>query len=175
PAYRIYYELKARSPKPDWVVINLDGAYWHNYLAPLNKPRALLSTHPPATGPARDDWETYIRNDLNLAFIQVSPQAAASFRTFLRTRFANIDELNKLQSTHYRSFDEVPIFPRTQVDFSEFIKSREFCPIEYLSVYGARQAFQQFLIQRHGAGAKFDQPLPIEQLDYADFLDQKSP
>jgi multiple sugar transport system permease protein len=190
-SYRIYDYVKAIAPRADWVVINLDGDFRTNYLWPLwatieeynrahgtqfgSYDEVLLATRAPPGGQARADWEEYVRNQLGLAFVRVDASTSEPFLQFLRTRFANIAELNRLWGSNYTRFEQVPLpqgIPsntRAQIDFAEFVKDAKLCPLNALSVYGPRQAFEAYTAKTTPSA------LPIEAVDYLDFLAQRGP
>src|SRR5205814_406625 len=62
-----------------------------------------------------------------------------------------------------------PANERARVDYSGFVKDAKACPIEALSVYGPRQGFEEFL-RAKGFGGATAVALPIEAVDYSDFL-----
>ncbi len=196
--YQILEQVKRKAPLADRVVINSDGIFWQQFLRPqwatvqaynaahgtdyARYDQVLLPAMPPATGQAREDWSTFVRNDLGLAFIRVAATATDAYRTHLRRRYdQDIQQLNQAWSSHCASFDSielpkvVPVALATQVDYSAFIKDQQACPLEALSVYGPRQGFEAFLAQRRGVPVETvtPAPLPIYQVDYADFQKRK--
>ncbi|MAE64982.1 MAG: hypothetical protein CMJ18_11995 [Phycisphaeraceae bacterium] len=195
--YNLYYDLKGRAPVADRVVIDVDGLYWANFVrllwadvAQYNAEHGtdhadlrdvLLATRPPPDGRSRDDWEQFVRDDLNLAFIRVDRSATARFREFVRGRFdGSIDELNHHWGTDHSGFgeillpDELSSRGRMRTDLVEFIRSRPACPLEMLSTHGPRQALERFVADRRGVPV--DQigalSMPVEALDYRDFQRQ---
>jgi len=197
--FELFYKLKAQSPRQDWIPVNIDGDFLRNYLMPEwgtvdaynaahgtdfeDYQQVVLSTRPPKSGPARADWSDYVRNFLNLAYVRVDSSLEGSFQQFLRRRYSdNIATLNLLWKTSYSNFSQVPLpqgLPRNdkaEADLSAFIKDEQACPLHGLSVYGPRQAFEQFVAERRGVPVEQVAPLPmpVEQVDYLDFQEMKS-
>jgi multiple sugar transport system permease protein len=174
-AFRLYDQVKAQVPLADRVVVNLDGQCWRF----TGYRRALLDTTPPPPGPARADWEDYVRNFLNLAYIRVAPSAAGAFHQFLVARYRDVADLNRAWQSQYTNVSDVPLpqgspaNERARVDYGEFIKDRRACPTDALSVYGPRQAFDEFVARRMGGGAVAAAAMPIELVDYHDFLQMR--
>jgi ABC-type glycerol-3-phosphate transport system permease component len=199
PRYTAFYEFKAKAPHADWMPVNLDGDFFDTLLhsqwgdiAQYNTAhgttftdyrQVLLSPIPPTEPRARADWETYVREQLNLSFIQVDSSALPAFQAFIaRTYDSRIADLNHAWGTNLVDFNAIPFLgqgtaPRAMQDLSAFIKDRSACPLDALSVYGPRQAFEEFVATRRGTTVQAiaPLPLPIEAVDYADFQEQKSP
>jgi ABC-type glycerol-3-phosphate transport system permease component len=95
----------------------------------------------------------------------------------LTKRYFNaIDPLRERWGVEVVSFDtaELPASPADatrgqQTDLSYFVRDPA-CRIEWLSIYGPRQAFETWAGER-GIDAK-GKPLPIAQIDYLDFASQ---
>ena len=167
PDYALFYRFKSEMPKQDWIFANLDGRFW-TYLRTkwfsieqYNKAhgtdygaynQVLLSANPPSNGQGRLDWDHFVREQLNVAFLRFRPRGIARLREFLRRRHAGrIDRLNHAWGTSHGGFGEITLpprfFERTQVrtDVIAFVKDRTACPLDGLSVYGPRQAFEEFV------------------------------
>lgn len=197
--YEIFYRFKADAPKADWIPVDLDGDFQVTYLRAewgtieaYNKAhgsdhstyaQVVLSARAPKDAQSRKDWEEHVRLALNLFFIRIDASATEAFQNFLRKRYTeNLPELNKYWSTSFQDFAKItipaglPKATRTQTDLSAFIKDREACPAEALSVYGPRQAFEQYVADKRGVPVERVTPLllPTEGVDYADFKKIKS-
>ncbi len=117
---------QARAPAEDLVVVSLDGRFTTDFLQlkygkkieDYNKAHGshfpdwsavrLTATAPPG-GMARTDWLEFVRNELNLQFIRVSPAAHAAYAVFLEKRFeGRIALLNHAYGGGWRSFAAVP-------------------------------------------------------------------
>lgn len=200
--YRMLRGLKRDTPRADRVLVNLDGAFWSSYLrsrwASIEEynlahgtdyeqyNQVLLSTDPPPEGVARDDWQNFVRNDLNVRFIRIHKSYEPAFQTFLEQRYdGEIDELNRQWEADYSGFDRVPLVDvvsgtsSVYFAYAEFLSaktrdnSRYVCPVEALSVFGPRQGFEKYLAEAQGVsgGMIVSEAMPIEALDYFDFID----
>ena len=56
------------------------------------------------------DWKQFVRSVIGVQYVRVEPSALNIYREFLRAKHLKIEVLNKNYGTHYRSFDEVPLF-----------------------------------------------------------------
>ncbi|MFB3892635.1 MAG: hypothetical protein ACE15C_11500 [Phycisphaerae bacterium] len=135
---------------------------------------------------AREDWQEFVREQIQVTYLRMDADLAGSFRAFLNSPacYEKIEDLNKNYSSSFKSFDEVP-FPATmpatrieQVDWDKFLRDRKACPAEKIAVYGPRQAFQDYLVGlgRAYRGEVLDGPvrIPIEAADYRDMTANKS-
>lgn len=175
PVYELYDAVKSTVPPADRIVIDLDGEYWRF----TSYRREFLDGTAPPPGPERVDWEDYVRNFLNLTYIRVTSATASGYHAFLARRYDGIADLNRSWQTQYVRIGDIPLpqgLPaneRARVDYAEFIKDAKACPAEALSIYGPRQAFEAFLSDRHLIEPGTRVALPIEAVDYADFLQQR--
>lgn len=198
PDYLLLAQMKHDAAIRDRVVIDLDGIFWAEFLRPqwatiksyneahgtkyTDYRKVMLTRTPPSSGRERTDWEQFVRNDLNLAFIVVSPGLTGKFREYLKSRYeGNIVQLNRRWQSHFGSFDDVLIPPGTspsiptQSDLAAFVKDPQSCPLDSLSIYGPRQAFEQFVAERRGVNINHvaPLPLPVQMADYLDFQQVK--
>ena len=196
--YALFYRFKSESPKQDWAFANLDGRFWiylqtkwfsikeYNKAHDTNHDtysQVLLSATPPAGEQARRDWSHFVREQLNVAFLRLNQQGIAKLRDALRLRYAGrIDRLNRAWGTSHPGFDKITLPERffetkqIRMDVVSFIKDPKACPLDALSVYGPRQAFEEFAAMRWGVSVEQVRPvpLPLEITDYADFLEHRS-
>ena len=156
--FTLYYQVTSESPPADRIVVDLDAVFVHEMLrikwpdiASYNAAhgttfgdydQVMLDPNAPVDGQQRVDWEMYVRDELNLAYIRIAPDALARFRSFLRGHYKSIDELDSAWQENFSGFDEVAFpdvmksQPREVNDLSNFVKDREACPLESLSVVG---------------------------------------
>ncbi|MCC6679917.1 MAG: ABC transporter permease subunit [Phycisphaeraceae bacterium] len=192
--YQLFNELKQQSLPADRIWANPSGFFWHEYLRLKwsriedynhahgtnydSYQQVLLSTHPPEGGQERADWEDFVRYDLNTPFIRLNPEVEPKYQEFLEKRYeGDLDQLNRFWQKQYQQFSDIPLpqgvpLPsRAHLDYSEFLKNSEACPVEAMSIYGPRQAFEQFIAQKKGLapGLVPPTPLPIAARDYLDF------
>ncbi len=197
--YQALEHLKRESEPSDRILLNLDGIYWKEFLAPQwsgiqqyntahgtdyeRYDQVLLPATPPADGQTRHDWEQFVRFDLNTAFIRVDPAFGGAFSDHLANQYdGDITQLNANWGTHFDDFREIPLpagppaSVAQQVDFSAFLKNPDVCPLEALSIDGPRQAFEAFVAARRGVPVEqvAPLPLPVEAVDYADFQTSKT-
>ena len=196
PNYEVLDDAKRAAPPADRIVVNLDGAFWHTYLRPRwptiddyntahgtahpGYRQVLLAPRPPRAGPDRDDWEQFIRFDLNLTFVHVAEPLTPAYQAFLADQYdGRIDQLNSLWGTIHAAFDEialprgVPGSGRANLDYARFVRDPQRCPLDALSVYGPRQAYEAFLADR--GEPVVSAALPLADLDLIDFERSRGP
>ena len=195
--YLLLDEVKQTMPVADRFVVNLDGVFWNSYLMPRwgtiqkynevhgtdhgNYQQVLLSRTPPESGQARDDWEDFVRNELNLAYVRIDPSFEPAFRAVLEDQYeGDIGQLNRHWHSSFATFDRIPLMkrirgtPRVYLDYARFVTDEKLCPLEALSIYGIRQGFEQFLAETEGVALSRVElaPLPIVAVDRLDFEQQ---
>ena len=194
--YQVLDELKKEAAPADRMVVNLDAVYWHGYLRrkwarveAYNEAHGttherydevLLSRRPPAAGTARDDWEDFVRFELNLAYIRLDASVEQAYRDLLAERYGNrIEQLNEKWGTAHADFADIrlpqgiPGGAQSHLDYAAFVKDRSRCPLDAMSIYGPRQGFEGFLAER-GDGPVTPALLPLETVDFIDFAERKS-
>lgn len=57
----------------------------------------------------QEDWAFFVRNILNIYFISASKKALPSYHSFLEDKYGDIDTLNELYTSDYRSFSTIPL------------------------------------------------------------------
>ena len=99
-------------------------------------------------------WHEYIRDQVNLAFVSIRPEAAPLWRAFLREKY-NQDLLffNRVCKGRYSSFDEIPM-PETvppagqlRTDWNSFILTR--LPPQYLRITSLTGEYRKWLQKRY--------------------------
>lgn len=147
----------------------------------------------------RSDYETYLREILNPAFLRIQPEAGPRFQEFLRSKYqGDLAALNQRRKTPAAGFETV-IFAETRpadgiekTDWDTFLEgwtdaagTRYQLPIETARVIGPDFAFREFLHQRHGSLEALNQklgthyadwsviPMPQQAAQYADFLEMR--
>jgi multiple sugar transport system permease protein len=207
PDFDLYKQVKRDVPSRDRIVANVDGDFWLKNLRTAwsnvqfynaahgtghqDYGNVVLSTKsPPKRFPdllngfipsfitqERTDWELYVREMLNTAYIRIDPSAQTNWQNFLKSRYnGDIHNLNVGwgEDVKYAGFSDIPLpdpippYPRQKSDLSAFLKDRNACPLEALSINGPRQAFMKYLADA-GHVVKDDVILPLEQADYLDF------
>ena len=191
-----FMDFAAARPLRDRVIRNPDAAFWGRYLVPTytddiaqyNKQHdtnyagydeVFLTPQAPEEPRQREDWEVFVREMLSLDYIHLSADLGDAYRRFLSTvKYKGLQEYNASHGTRYTSFHEIsystslPEQRMDQVDWQEFIQSREHCPAEAIKIYGPRQAFEEFIARRQGKPVEEVGPirLPIAQVDWHDCI-----
>jgi len=151
----------------------------------------VISPTVPSNPKERPDWEQFVREELNLQYIRVKMAARPIFARFLEERYAgDLATLNERYGTTFSSFEEVS-YPEDYihasdrlVDWAEFVKT---VPAEYIYLVSPDIEFRQFLKEKYNGNldalnraheanyGSFDTvPIPTREVDYADFLKNKS-
>jgi multiple sugar transport system permease protein len=151
---RLFDEFKmSRSPE-ERIFVDLDGYYRLYYLQPMYHTienyntthrtnyksfvEVRLEERPPGNPQMRKDWEYFVRNELNPAFIRITPAPT-------RAQAGDLDLLIQKES-----------------------------PLESLSVYGPRQAFEEYLKKnRVSVSTEGIFPRLVQAADYQEFQTQK--
>ena len=204
----IFQPFKATRPREDWSPINMDATFFVTFTLPkytdidnYNKLHGtsyesfddvVLGTRVPAEGLEREDWEQFVRVEMNPEFIRLncSEEVSQAYREYLSEKYASIDELNARHETSWGSFDEIPcqeLLPETplgQLDWVGFIADNrtierdgrevpEFLfESEQLRLYGPRQAFEEYVAKSRSVAVEEVAPLPmpIREADYVDTI-----
>ena len=146
---------------------------------------------------AKNDFTDFVRNITNMAWLRLSPSAAAGYHDYLTAKYdGKISLLNSRYGTTYASFADVPMsetLPLTGAEKSDWKgyidgwKNAEThqlmaAPIEAISVYGPDFAFRDFLKAKYqtldgmnaALGTKYTTwdviQMPQQQLQYKEFL-----
>lgn len=172
PARTLFFELyttyKMSRPAYERIFVDLDGYFRQNYIIPIyttienyNKLHntnygsfyeIFLAENPPVNPKEREDWEKYVREELNIWYIRLDRSEEKNYRNFLQQKYKTIESLNKIYNTNYSSFEEIPFSENAPIttaaaaDWTEFIKKH--AKLESISVYGPRQAFEGFLKEK---------------------------
>jgi multiple sugar transport system permease protein len=195
--YDLYNQFKDSRPRSEWIFVDPDAVFWSSYLIPqwpkidsynaahgtkfASYRDVLLDTRIPASGHARDDWETFVRTSLNAAFIRIdqTPAVAAAWQKFLQERYVqSLPALNLAWGNSFTAWDQAKVppdyataSPRQRSDMVAFIKDAKSCPADALSIYGPRQAFEEYIAKKRNTtvAAVAPLPLPTEAIDLRDF------
>ena len=201
-----FYKFKADQPAWFRAYASIDGGFVQSYLESTygddikeyNESHGtdwksyrhvtLLPTVPePKRELEREDWEHFVREELNLQYIRVRPEARPLFADFLKAKYAgDLALLNERYGASFAGFADVTYpdeYMRARerlVDWAEFIKQ---APAEHLYLTGPEIEFRAFLRTRYANDlaalnraheatyTAFDHvPMPTRQVDYVDFL-----
>ena len=104
----------------------------------------------------REDWLFFVRNRLNLNFIQIDVAATPDYRRYLRDKYKTIDLLNTRYEPEvpYKSFDEIPPVkepppPGIRVTDWDFFVSDIVKP-EHISLTSTEFMYRDFLMKKYG-------------------------
>ncbi len=81
----------------------------------------LTSTLPDSTPAEQRTWETFVRNSLNLAWVQVSNDATDAYRNYLRAKYGDIDNAARKHGASWQSWEDVTLV--TNVPWSGLVRS----------------------------------------------------
>jgi len=163
-------EFKRTRPIRDLVPLSLDGRFVIGYLQvkygkkieDYNRAHGTrwrdwdpvcLRRTAPTRAAERADWETFVRSELNLEFIRVSPAARPEFAAFLDRRYAgDLAALSRGYGRSFASFAAVP-YPRDMqavgtplVDWEAFIRT---VSVDRLSLAGPDFLWQDHLAWKY--------------------------
>lgn len=106
-------------------------------------------------------WENFVRNEINLQYLDVSPDAIQAYRSFLKERYKNdIKPLNTTYGTNYNSFSEIPLLEKVnikgvrRVDWNEFIANK--VPINMVTIKSFDHYYREFLKNKYSDIAKLN-------------------
>ena len=196
PLAQAFLAFAQTRPVEDRAIINFDGRFTKSFLMPTYTENIseyntkhgttykdysdILLTRrapPAAQALAREDWDKFVREQLQLDAIRIDESQAPAYRAFVASRYENIEQFNTKYKTTHASFDALP-FPRSapadrlsQVDWEGFLRSDK-CSTDALEVYGSRQAFEEFVAAKHGIALDKLPPIPLPayEADYHDTL-----
>ncbi len=143
-----------------------------------------LPRHYPADAPepVRTDWETFVRNTLNLLWVRVEARGTDAYRRFLAAKYGAVDPFNTRYGTEYASFAEVPLVGEPPAggivasDWEAFIAGwrdpdtglTHQAPLASLRIHGIDFMFRDWLMEKYGSLAHINREFATE---YASLLD----
>jgi ABC-type glycerol-3-phosphate transport system permease component len=142
----IVNELKPRY-RGDLVAMN--EAMGTNYVSWLD---VTLPRHQPG-GKLGEHWADYVKETLNLHFIQGRPSALPLYRAYLEEKYGAIDELNRMYGTEHASFGAVPLpspIPDAGpilLDWGQFVENA--CPAEDLEIHSIEFRYRDWLKEKY--------------------------
>ena len=207
PIENEFYRFKSAQPAWFRSYPSLDGLFVQTFLEPIygrdirgynrahgtaytNYNDIILSSSAPQNIFEKKDWERFVRDELNLQFIQINQAAKPLFTQFLSERYnGNLRQINSRYTTSYISFDGIP-FPsdllhtsNQLVDWAEFVRH---VPTEHITIISPEIKFRHFLAGRYSNDLSalnrthktfyksFNSiPMPTSEVDYSDFLANK--
>lgn len=169
-----YQKFKLSRPRADWIIPTAEGSYVRDFLIPThttdiqaynqehgtaygNYRDIRFSTRAPTNVAERADWEKFVRNSIDLDWIRIDESLAPAYRRFLREKgHPSIDSYNRAYKTTCASFDDVAFVsrlddnPKARIDWENFIKDQEACPLDAIEIHGPEQAFMEFVAVKRG-------------------------
>ncbi|MFH0953310.1 MAG: ABC transporter permease subunit [Verrucomicrobiota bacterium] len=132
----------------------------------------------------REDWESFVRGNLNLLWVRADPGAAPVYRAFLKAKYDRIGVLNRNYGTAYRSFADVPLIqepPLEGVALSDWAAvisgwkdpadGREYrLPAESLRAHSAEFMFRDYLQRKYGSVESINSSLGTTYADFAEIV-----
>ncbi len=201
PFARALEEFKAAQPEGHLYTFSPEGFYTRLYLKAMyskdiaeynrvhNTNHASYDeVHLPRRLPdgkvEREDWETFVRENLNLLWVRVDDKALPLYRAFLKDKYGSLDVVNRNYGTAWRSFDEIPLITEPPFeglalsDWAAFIagwkdpdSGRTYrVPADQLSIYSADFLFRDFLERKYGTPAALNGKLGSAYGSFVDVL-----
>ena len=136
PLIRTFYDFKRTLPIEDQIYVSCDADY-RRYLklTQSDEVDSLLSRR--SSSP---EWEVFVRGFLHPQFILVDDSQLPAWTGYLKTKYGEIEHLNKLYAGDYSEFDVVPL-PEDRVtasaqltDYLIFISDPKLCELQALSL-----------------------------------------
>ena len=198
-----FNEFKTRQSLDRRVYLNLEGFYKRLFLKPqytraieeynrlhgtslasyeqVRLPERYPSAAPPRV---RDDWETFVRNTLNLLWIRADAAAAEPYRAFLAAKYHSVEALNRRYGTAYPTFAAVPLVeepPGEGVrlsDWDSFVTgwqdpesgARHGVDIGQVRIHSPDGVFRDWLRQRYATVAAANAALGTRFADFAEIV-----
>lgn len=195
-------EFKERQGLERRVYFNAEGFYKRLYLKPQytrsieeynrlhgTRYRSYAEIRLPARYPAdappkvREDWETFVRNTLNLLWIRADPEVAGPYRDFLAAKYHRVDQLNQRYGTAYGAFSQVPLVDEPPLegvllsDWDSYVTGWQDpttgalhqAAIGRLRIHSPDALFRDWLKRRYGDVAGANAALRTAAVGFADF------
>lgn len=106
-------------------------------------------------------WENFVRHEVNLQYLEISPESLPMYRDFLKERYKNdIKPLNTVYGTNYKSFSDIPLLEKAnikgvrRVDWDEFISSK--VPVNMITIKSFDHYYREFLKNKYKDIAKLN-------------------
>jgi len=146
-----------------------------------------------------NDWETFVRGNLNLLWVRADDRALPLYRAFLKAKYRDIAVLNRAYETSYESFSDIPLITEPPFeglalsDWAALVTGwqdpdtgREYrIPAGHLRVHSVEFLFREYLRTKYGdvgalnaeCGTAFrnfmDVVPPQKDAHYFSFLDSR--
>ncbi len=105
--------------------------------------------------------EDFLRSTAPLQYLrlEITPESEAAYRESLRRRHGVIRAYNAMHRTDYASFDSIRLperlddDPSQRVEWEEFVRDKNSCRREWITLYGPAELFREYRIQECGRTA----------------------
>ncbi len=205
PLGEALYAYQAGVPLGMRVYPSVEGYYRKQFLKPQYSSRIEAYNHAhgtnyedydrvplPRTFPSdgtvleQQDWESFVRNTLGLAWLRADAEAAPAYHAFLEAKHGALQTLNKRYGTAYASFGEIPVdgeppfFGMSASDWEAFLAgwrdpgsgAMHKLPVEHIRIRSLETLFRDWLAAR-GVPVAGDVSLPQEHLHEAWFMENR--
>jgi multiple sugar transport system permease protein len=133
------------------------------------------------TDAERRDWDIFVRQILNMFWVRVDKKALPLYRQYLRAKYPELAELNRLYESNYKSFDEIPLviqvpfFGAKLSDWATFIRGWTApnnkvykVPSNMLSVHAPEYQFRDYLKAKFKTIPAFSKAIGKEYANWND-------
>ncbi len=185
PLARAFRAYKARQPLTDRFYFSLEGFYRHGFLrnrytrdlASYNSAHGTVYSTwdqvrldarypegPGRTDQERADWESFVREIVNLQWLEADPAALRPYRDYLRARYRDLASLNRAYGWALADWQAVELPAVGDVtglvfsDWASFVQGWQdpetgqvhSLPLEAIAVNSIEQRFRAYLQERYG-------------------------
>jgi len=135
----------------------------------------------PGSNPALQAvWQEYIRDQVNLAFVSIRPEAAPQWRSFLRKKYKqDLASFNRVCQTRYSDFEEIPLpanLPpagQLRTDWSSFIL--EAVAPQHLTISTLTGEYQAWLRKRYKSLERINAKFQLGYRSFEEIVLPESP
>ncbi len=129
----------------------------------------------------REDWTSFVREQLNLLWIRVDPEAEPLYRRYLKAKYSSIAILNQRYGTEYSEFGEIPLIHEPPLegvqlsDWDAFIQGwkdgeggKEYiAPASMLRIHSVDARFRDYAHLHFKTIAAFNQEMGADYRDWS--------
>ncbi|MCH2176819.1 MAG: carbohydrate ABC transporter permease [Lentisphaeria bacterium] len=146
-----FYGFKSELATEDRIYVSADAAY-SRYLRQTSQ-----AAEPLTEEIKTEKLEYWVRNVLHPQFIKFDETGKSHWTDFLKTKYEEVKNLNKLYNTAYKAFDEVVlpidrVYASPQItDFMLFITNKEMAPTKFIKLDTPVLRWRNFLEKKYGS------------------------
>lgn len=166
-------------------ISKIDEEYKTHYESIYKTPTGEVADLP---APLAALWQKFLAEAWPVRLIEIAPDAAAGFQSYLRTKYKTVDALNADAIAKFKSFEEIPSSVRLPEDetlrrvWVEYVLT---VPAEQQTRLSAEGAYRAFLKARYPDAALLNKAygwnlasvdkaeLPLREIDYLDYITNK--